>query len=715
MEDGQLGFVKEAVDDDRQATERTLGYMLTQKFSRWETARQPTEGKWLNFLRSYHSKYAPGYLELRNETDGLAQKSEAFVGLSRTKAMAAYSRLVELEFPGGKKRNWAITPTPEPMMAYPPDAFLPQEFLEQLKQMPPQEANDLLVKEIGKVAADRAARMTTTIDDQLVEQQYDISSRAADLEACIFGSGCIKGPVVYTKKAKRWQVGAEGYWMQIEMREEPKPRVEYVSILDIYSDPDADSVDDCSGIFQRHLMTKRQLRDLRQYEGFDPTDTLIRQIIHNNPTGNHARSSLDLERRNIADTDASQSSGRYEVLEYWGTVDGYDLQAAGVDIAEDEVDIDHQANVWLCDGEAIRVTLNRNVPNVLPYLIFPFEKSPNQLLGTGPIEMMDDSQTIINAAARALEDNLEACKGPVIEFNADLIDPKTPIQKAIKAWKLYVRTGGDATAPLLRVYKIDPVIDECLAVINIFRRFVDDETSLPSYTHGEGMPAGTGVTRTASGMSMLMGAANIILKSVVKNIDDYKIRPLIQRMYDFNMKWNPDESIKGDMKIEAKGVASLLAKEIELQALISFLQVTANPLDAPLVNRPNTLKSIADKMGLNPDENIRTPQEIQEQQQAEQEAPENQLQLASLQINIEEAMSRIALNQAKAQQLLEIEGVDEAERRLGLEKILAEIQQMQARAEQARVMAYSKGVKIGQDQQRISLQAMQQMAGGGAQ
>ena len=52
-----------------------------------------------------------------------------------------------------------------------------------------------------------------------------------------------------------------------------------------------------------------------------------------------------------------------------------------------------------------------------------------------------------------------------------------------------------------------------------FRQLADEQTGIPSYSHGQ-----TGVqsmTRTASGMSMLLGAASLNIKTVIKNLDDF--------------------------------------------------------------------------------------------------------------------------------------------------------------------------------------------------
>ena len=49
-------------------------------------------------------------------------------------------------------------------------------------------------------------------------------------------------------------------------------------------------------------------------------------------------------------------------------------------------------------------------------------------------------------------------------------------------------------------------------------------TGLPSFAHGQTGVSGVG--RTASGISMLMNAAGGSIKTVIKNVDDYLLRPL---------------------------------------------------------------------------------------------------------------------------------------------------------------------------------------------
>jgi len=113
---------------------------------------------------------------------------------------------------------------------------------------------------------------------------------------------------------------------------------------------------------------------------------------------------------------------------------------------------------------------------------------------------------------------------------------------------------------------------------------------------------------------MLMGQANGNLKSVVSNLDTFAIVPIIQGLFDWNMEWNDDESIKGDMKVQACGITALLAKEIQSQRLIQFAQITANPVDMQIVDRAELIREVAKSLDLDIDKLIKDGQSTPVQQ-----------------------------------------------------------------------------------------------------
>ena len=115
---------------------------------------------------------------------------------------------------------------------------------------------------------------------------------------------------------------------------------------------------------------------------------------------------------------------------------------------------------------------------------------------------------------------------------------------------------------------------------------------------------------------MLMGAANIALKSTIKNIDDFLLEPMVESLFHYNMEFGLDEEAKGDLKIVPRGSTALVQKEVQSQRLLQFLSLVSNPMDAALVDRGQLLKDIAKSMDIDPDEILKSTEQLQAEQQA---------------------------------------------------------------------------------------------------
>jgi hypothetical protein len=100
---------------------------------------------------------------------------------------------------------------------------------------------------------------------------------------------------------------------------------------------------------------------------------------------------------------------------------------------------------------------------------------------------------------------------------------------------------------------------------------------------------------------MLMSAANGSIRNVIKNVDDYMLAPLGKAFFNFNMQFDFDPSIKGDLEVRAQGTESLMANEVRSQRLMQFLQVAQNPQLAPFAKMDYIIREIAVSMDLDPD------------------------------------------------------------------------------------------------------------------
>lgn len=612
LTDDALEEKEQRMEYEQESEMHSLAASMVAKWEEYKNARSDIEERWLEDLRSFNSQYESDQLAKISSADN--RKSKVYVGLTRTKCISAYSRIVDLLFQAGD-RFWGIEPTPIPDLNPMIEMAIAQRAEAEIMSLTG--TNDQVFvenrvselqaqsqEEIQNYANNAVDKMEHLIEDQLVEEKIEQKIKQALMESVIMGSGCIKSCTVRIKRTEHYARTLDNEFV-LAMQEEIAPDVDAVSIFDIYPDPYASSVEEADGLFRRHVLNRTQFKMLSDTDGFDAE--LIDQCLRMYANGNHTEMSHERERRDIAHvTGSTAETNRFEVLEYWGVVSGHDLASYGIEV-EDESDQYH-ANVWISSGKILKAQLNPLTPQRIPYHVFPYEKTPHQFWGIGVARMMRDSQATLNAATRMYLDNIAISSAPMIEVNSDLLaageDPTD-----IYPMRVFIREGGDAAVPMMRFYQPTNVTQGLDGVINMFRTFADETTSLPSYTHGEQTAS---LNKTASGMSMLMGAANVALKSTIKNIDDYLTKPLLESLYHFNMEWSDDEEVKGDAIIKARGSSALIAKEMQSQRLLQFMQIASNPMDAPLIKRKQLLENIAASMDIDPEQVILSDEELQQ-------------------------------------------------------------------------------------------------------
>jgi hypothetical protein len=174
-------------------------------------------------------------------------------------------------------------------------------------------------------------------------------------------------------------------------------------------------------------------------------------------------------------------------------------------------------------------------------------------------------------------------------------------------------------------FKVIPSIMGDLKLIqDIFRNFVQEVTSMPDMASGF---AGNGQhNRTAGGMSMLFGAADSYTRGVVFNIDNDLTKPMIRALYDWEMQYNPDMTIKGDMQVDAGGVTGLMNKEMATQKIAEvFAALGQIPGSVDYINMAEVAKEIFRGLDIVNDNIVYSDEEVQKiraqnQQQEAQKA-----------------------------------------------------------------------------------------------
>tara|TARA_B100000427_G_scaffold202082_1_gene167932 strand:- start:1777 stop:3951 length:2175 start_codon:yes stop_codon:yes gene_type:complete len=610
--------------------------IIQNRFSDSETARISHEHRWLKAYRNYRGLYDKR-VKFRE-----SEKSKVFVKITKTKVLAAFGQLVDVVFGTGKfPIGVKETKIPEGISEYlhldlqnpnpgietsipeqqeetidnpfdvgfegdgkvlkPGATFSNGKFLEEEAEEILSDGPSPMPEAIEIKPAQRSARrMEKLIHDQIEESSGSSEIRNALLESALLGTGIVKGPFNFNKTLNRWDEGEEGErtYAPVDVR---VPRIEFVSVWDFFPDPAATNIDECEYVFHRHKLNKSQLRALRKMPYFD--SDAIRECLMMG--ANYEEKYYDTQLRDD-ENDKEYGSEKYEVLEYWGIMDAEYMREAGVDVPDSVDDLDEvQVNAWICNGKLLRVVVNPFTPHRLPYHSFPYERNPYSFFGIGVAENMDDAQQIMNGHARMAIDNL-ALSGSLV-FDVDESALVGGQSMEIYPGKIFRRQAG-MPGQAIHGLKFPNTSTENMMMFDKFRQLADEQTGIPSYSHGQ-----TGVqsmTRTASGMSMLLGASSLNIKTVVKNLDDFLLKPLGESYFQWNMQFMEGKiGIEGDLEINAMGTNSLMQKEVRSQRLTMFLQTAQSPAIAPFVKISKLVSELAYSLDLDPEEILNDPEE----------------------------------------------------------------------------------------------------------
>jgi hypothetical protein len=249
----------------------------------------------------------------------------------------------------------------------------------------------------------------------------------------------------------------------------------------------------------------------------------------------------------------------------------------------------------LVGNYVVKAVLNYDPLGEKPYAKTSFIKTPGAFWGRGIPEIIEDLQNICNASARALVNNMAVASGPQVEVNLDRIPPNEDITQ-MYPWKIW-QTLNDplgSSAPAVRFNQPNDNANTLMAVYERFSRLADDHSGIPAYIYGDVDVRGAG--RTASGLSMLMGSAGKGIRQVVMHIDNDVTKQVVKRQFVYNMRYDPDETIKGDAEIIPRGAVNLAVRETVNARRVEFLNATANPVDLEIIGvdgRAAILREIA--------------------------------------------------------------------------------------------------------------------------
>jgi hypothetical protein len=678
----------------------SLAMELERKLSDTIADRQAIDIRMVEDLRNYHGVYEPGYVAKLTK----AKRSSTFIKLTRAKTNAGESQLVDLLFPNGDK-NWGINPTPVPELAIKLDDESPASVNGQQyedEDGKPITNADLAAREL-EVINERCEKMEAEIDDQLTEADYEAKSRMVIHDACVIGTGILKGPIAVGKQDKVYKE-VNGKWTHV-LEESITPSTEIIRPWDFFPDMSPATIGECEFTFERRFMSKMQLKGLNKRKGFD--EGQIKKALEMTASQTQHTSSYMDDVRRLAGLSESLNDTRYETWEYIGPV-SYDvlITLGAIDLPEDDEEKAEMlqklegeeviATVFYCGGITIGAKLNMmDYEDYLPYRVFNWEPDDSCLFGYGVPRLVRDEQAIINSVWRMILDNGAITAGPQIGRNSKYIKPVNGDDYSLEAFKQWELSGNvDDIRKVFTAMEFNSHLPELQGIYQMARVMFDEVSGIPMLQQGEQGQS----SQTLGGMSILMNSANTVRRRQVKSWDDNVTSPMIKDFYHWNMEFSEDNELKGDYQVDARGTSALLVKETQAAAITNFLGVVgSNEVFAPVlrIKAAEILREWAKTQSL-PKTMLPTDDELESYAKQQEENQGNTPQDPSIQVETMRTQQMKAkfefdaqMFQAKVQADLQISAAKERiemmrlaqSDKINTEKLIADLKKNQAKIE----------------------------------
>lgn len=577
----------------------------------WESARNAKTvivTRLLAAQRARQGKYDPAKEAAIKEFGG----SEEYARISDNKCRIASSWLKDV-YLGQTDVPWTLKHTSMP--ALPEDSLasikaqvgqeIAQSFTSTGVAPQQQEVSARMgeLREAEKQRIDESARATTErmaskIEDQLAEGGWHQAWADFIDDLTTYPAAHFKAPVLRKRSQIVWG-DTNGTWAP-KVEDAVKMDFERVDPYRVFPSPGATNPQE--GFFCEVLPYSRDdLYSLIGVPGFD--EAAIRAVLDEYGRGgltDWLGITPEYQKHVINDVAAyTRGVGNVEIecLEFHGPVRGADLIEWGMDESKvDDKDKDYEATVWLVGRWVIKAQLNPDPLKKRPYYKASYQNVPGSYWGNGLVDLLDDVQGVVNAAVRSLVNNMGMASGPMMGVNVDRLAPGEEIT-TLRPWQIVQLVnseyGNSADKPL-EFFQPQSNVNDLLLVLDKFYALADDFSMVPRVMAGQS-PTG-GVGRSASGMSMMMNAANKGLKGIVSNIDINVLAPMITSVYNYNMLFDEDTTIKGDAQVVASGATSLMQLESLQLRRNEFLTSTNNPTDQQIVGmegRAEVLREVA--------------------------------------------------------------------------------------------------------------------------
>jgi len=661
----------------------TFAKIIQEKFAEARDYRRDHELHWQEAYDAYRAKY-PSHINKANE---LANERGIFVNQTRRKVNSAKIKIGTLLFEDGEV-PFAITPSKKPRF-FPPDIEVPPDR--------PDILQDHLLT--------RAKSMEDMIRDVLKKTSYNDEITHSIHEMCLYGTGCTKGITLTRRNFPMYssvRTPEEMVEIESQLEEELVPAVKYISIWNVFPSPEASSTEDADYVIQRNFLSPIQLRAMaRAGEGY--LMDVVEEIISGDEGRIHGYDESQHPKK--FDETSSRQIKNIEVLEFWGRLDGSDLEGH-LPIEAGDIRQSLPVVVTVIGDKVIKIQENP-FDDTLPFHFCYWQKNPESCWGDGIYYAIRDVQAILNFSYAMMIEGKSLSAAPMTVIDPNSFEPGTDTEQVYPGKQFRVKPGASVRDAFMPV-QIPDVTNGLLQLIQQLEREADLDSGQTSIGYGDMSPA---QTKTATGMSILNSNANRQTADVVRSVSKM-ITQNIQAIYRWLMVDSPDMSIKGDYEAISTGYEQYIAKEVHNTQLINFLQTIGSlPQLQQYIKYEAFSRPLLRAFNLDPEKVMKTEEQVaQEMQQQTQAMQQQQQQQAQQQAQLIQQQAQ-AQAQATAQSQIQVEQVKSI---LGEKQKVSDDQREMERAERLELIKDG-NVLHPTNLERFSILLREQMDQGEAQ
>jgi hypothetical protein len=596
-----------------------LGQFVLKTFSDFKEDRKLIEEKWEKNISAYNREL----ITKEKEGEGEDWRSKTFIGITKQKVIAAYS-IVKDSLVKDNKVPFFLS--------------CKEEELQDFEQMDPNLREQIdQNKEI----------MEAKIHDQIKKGKSGKELDKCILSCAIYGESYGKSTIEEVKEEGYEEI--DGVW-QSYSKNYNCPKLENVSVWDIYRDVESEDLQYCRGVIHRKLVSPFELKEMSKGEYF--LEDQVKIAIGGNEAYNDPEdtSSLSPAQREISNRKKS-----IRVLEFWGRVpvalaEDFEnrLKKNGVNdfsMLEDfEENSGNEVEIMAVMANDLVVRYVRIEKNTRPFYRAVWEEPVDGKAGVGISDNIEQIQSVLNGSVRQFLDNKN------ITGNATFAIKRRLLHNQVKSFKpgqsIEIAEDCEDVRQAIQPLQFPDVGESMMSMINLSLSFADDESSVPRVQQG----AGASGQETAFELSQRLEKSGKYLGGVIGNFDAGIIEPLIKFMLEFNMT-DPDAEGKANYKAVANGFTSFQDRLTKIRGLRQALELAqSNETLLKRVKFDQLFKEFTSLLDVDADRWFMNDKDSEEQDRLEAENQQRMIQLETAKINAEIAKmeAEVALTNAKA-------------------------------------------------------------------